>query len=69
MGTIGTTATDHQLAEHAIDEPAINSATRSEWNAVGLRPIAHWVMMPTGGGHSRLAMVWEVPDPLPPNRV
>jgi hypothetical protein len=41
-------------------------AARSEWDAAGLRPVAHWVSMPTAGGGSRLSMVWEVPDPIPP---
>jgi hypothetical protein len=52
----------------AVPEPRlgqpVNTAT-SEWNAVGLRPIAHWVLMPTATGN-RLSMVWEVPDPMPP---
>jgi hypothetical protein len=50
------------------DQRPGETATRladSEWNAVGLRPIAHWVRMPTADGGNRLAMVWAVPDPMP----
>ena len=39
-------------------------ANGSEWDASPLRPVAHWVQMPTSGGRSRLEMVWEVPDPI-----
>ena len=38
----------------------------AEWNVAPLHPVAHWVLMPTSGGGSRLEMVWEVPDPMPP---
>lgn len=38
----------------------------AEWNVAPLHPVAHWVLMPTSGGDSRLEMVWEVPDPMPP---
>jgi hypothetical protein len=43
----------------ALDAPEV------EQTAGPLRPVAHWVLMPTGGGHARLEMVWETPDPLP----
>jgi hypothetical protein len=36
-----------------------------EWTAEPLRPVAHWVRLPDGKGGRRLAMVWEVPNPLP----
>ncbi len=41
-------------------------ASGSEWDASPLRPVAHWVQMPTSGGRTRLQMVWEVPDPIAP---
>jgi hypothetical protein len=41
-------------------------AAGAEWDASPLRPVAHWVVMPTGLGRNRLEMVWEVPDPMPP---
>ena len=65
METTRITVSDGRLGESTINEPAINQAG-SEWNARGLRPIAHWVLMPTSGGGSRLSMVWEVPNPMPP---
>jgi hypothetical protein len=39
-----------------------------EWTAQPLRPVAHWVSMPTADGRSQLSMVWETPDPMPPRR-
>jgi len=39
----------------------------SEWTEASvLRPVAHWVCLPAGDGRTRLGMIWEVPDPLPP---
>ena len=61
METTKTTVPDQRLGDESVV-----TAGRSEWNAVGLRPIAHWVQMPTSGGGTRLSMVWEVPNPLPP---
>jgi hypothetical protein len=43
------------------------SESGSEWTARPLRPVAHWVQMPTAGGRPRLEMVWEIPDPMPPH--
>ena len=60
MATTNTTASDLR-----VDGPT-SDTTGSEWNVAGLRPVAHWVLMPTSGGRSRLSMVWEVPDPMPP---
>jgi hypothetical protein len=42
------------------------ASSEAEWAAQPLRPMAHWVSMPTANGGSRLAMVWETPDPMPP---
>jgi hypothetical protein len=60
MATTRTTVPDQRLGGQALD------TTNSEWSAVSLRPVAHWVLMPTPGGASRLSMVWEIPDPIPP---
>ena len=60
METTTTTVPDQRLGEPTTD------AGSSEWNARALRPVAHWVKMPTTGGRSVLSMVWEVPDPMPP---
>ena len=65
METTRTTVPDGLLGEPASGEKPLNQ-TGSEWNARGLRPIAHWVLMPTAGGGNRLSMVWEVPNPIPP---
>ncbi len=46
--------------------PVTPAVPEVEQAARALRPVAHWVLMPTGGGHARLEMVWETPDPLPP---
>lgn len=43
-----------------------SASSGAEWSAPALRPIAHWVLMPGERGRSRLTMVWEIPDPLPP---
>jgi hypothetical protein len=59
METSQSTIPDQRLGQSA---PLV---VDSEWNAVGLRPIAHWVRMPTADGRYRLAMVWAVPDPMP----
>jgi hypothetical protein len=59
MKSTGITVPEQRLAESAL-------TSGSEWHAVSLRPVAHWVLMPTPGGRKRLAMVWEVPDPIPP---
>jgi len=59
METTRTTVPDQRLGDSAM------GTASSEWNARGLRPVAHWVLMPTPGGRSRLSMVWEVPDPMP----
>lgn len=48
--------------------PTTPGMTGSEWDAAPLRPVAHWVTMPDASGGTRLGMVWEVPDPLPPGR-
>lgn len=49
-------------------QPSTQLPTPStEWSAAPLRPVAHWVSMPTGAGRTRLEMVWEVPDPMPPS--
>jgi hypothetical protein len=61
METTRTTVPDQRLGDSVVD------ASRSEWNAVDLRPVAHWVLMPSAGGRRQLSMVWEVPDPLPPS--
>lgn len=47
------------VTDHSATVPA------AEWSAEALRPIAHWVLMPSAGGGSQLRMVWEVPDPIP----
>jgi hypothetical protein len=60
---------DLDLAAGTATEAAAavpQQAKGSEWNASPLRPVAHWVRMPTSGGRSRLEMVWEVPDPIAP---
>ena len=61
MRTVRETLTE----ERGTDIPAGSNA---EWAAAALRPVAHWVLMPQGAGRSRLQMVWETPDPLPPRR-
>ena len=61
METTRTTVPDQRSGQLPVDRNG------SEWNALGLRPIAHWVLMPAAGGRSRLSMVWEVPDPMPPS--
>jgi hypothetical protein len=56
------------LAGDATDDLAYGKPEReagSEWSARPLRPVAHWVLMPTTGGRARLEMVWEAPDPIP----
>jgi hypothetical protein len=58
MESTRTTVPDQRLGYSA-------TGTSSEWSASGLRPVAHWVLMPTPGGRNRLSMVWEVPDPMP----
>lgn len=60
METTRTTVPDQRLGDESLV-----ATGHSEWNAVGLRPIAHWVLMPTSSGGNRLSMVWEVPNPLP----
>ena len=49
------------------DAPSLHDAPSIEWAAASLRPVAHWVQMPGEGGRTRLEMVWQVPDPLPPS--
>ena len=61
MESIRTTVPGQRLGQ--------TTGSGSEWDAAALRPVAHWVLMPTAGGRSQLAMVWEVPDPLPPGRL
>jgi hypothetical protein len=36
----------------------------SEWTARPLRPVARWVQRTEPDGTRRLAMVWEIPDPV-----
>lgn len=65
MATTRTTVPDQRSGEGpAIDTASIDAPT-SEWTGVRLRPVAHWVLIPTSGGGARLSMVWEVPDPIP----
>ena len=59
MEATRTTVPDPRLG----DERPVNTSS-SEWNAVGLRPVAHWVLMPASGGGNRLSMVWEIPNPI-----
>lgn len=61
MEATKTTTPDRRFGEATSDK------IDSEWNAAALRPVAHWVQMPTTGGRSVLSMVWEVPDPMPPS--
>jgi len=66
VGSLTETPACETADRSSADTRAANAQTaRSEWTATALRPIAHWVQMPTTGGRSRLHMVWEVPDPLP----
>jgi len=53
------------IPDQRVGEPTLR-ASGSEWHSANLRPVAHWVLMPTADGRSRLSMVWETPDPLPP---
>jgi len=65
MATMRSTRLDSRvddLVEAARLVP--NQTNGSEWDASPLRPIAHWVLMPTTGGRNRLEMVWEVPAPM-----
>ncbi|MFI7586362.1 hypothetical protein ACIB24_04745 [Spongisporangium articulatum] len=57
-------ATDRVPTQAAAAAAADRTAGESEWSAPRLRPVAHWVVMPTERG-DRLTMVWETPDPLP----
>ena len=52
------------IPDQRVGEPTLR-ASGSEWHSVNLRPVAHWVLMPTADGRSRLSMVWETPAPLP----
>jgi hypothetical protein len=48
--------------------PSLRLVPEVEQTARPLHPVAHWVLMPTGGGHARLEMIWETPDPMPLDR-
>jgi hypothetical protein len=59
--TVRETPTDVRVAP-------VPAGSVSEWSAPALRPVAHWVLMPAADGRSRLEMVWETPNPMPPRR-
>jgi hypothetical protein len=61
METTRPTGLDVRIA----GSTAATTETGSEWTARPLRPVAHWVLMPTSGRRARLEMVWGVPDPMP----
>lgn len=48
------------------EAPTVPGTARDgiEWTAGPLRPVAHWVTLPSADGRPRLQMVWEVPNPV-----